>query len=641
MLARLLGLLRGFGSLALCGQLALLCACAAEECKDRDGDGRGEGCDRGSDCDDSDPKLGASCETALTTCSADPFAKGCVCYAGVVQLCYSGPAATEGVGQCLPGQHFCPQGLWTSCMGEVLPAIEQCNELDDDCDGLVDEGAQSPCGGCNRDCTGGVWGPPTVPFQASGELAVTDLGELTLAFTVSESTTVWVPNTGEGTLSKVDAQAATEIARYRVGGETPERVAVDHDGAAWVLSPSLERRSMLTKVAGGREVCEDRDADGLQTSAGPEEVLPLGQDDCVLLETAVGDAGEVARSLAIDGTRAPDRELAGNVWVGLQQGQRLLELDGETAEVLREVPIAGVAPLDSAFDPWGILWLIDRAGLLVRVDPALEPPRVEILEAPLRCYEFDSLASDAQGVLTLTGFSCEDVVVYDSRRDLWRYVKTEGVLDTRGVTVLGDQSWVVHTAGRLSRVRREPLAILQTFELAGEGISPLESTAISADSLGQLWIASSSGGPGGVGVLSRFDPEREQVTAQIPVGRLPRPRGDLTGDRRLGEFAPEASAGHVFEGCSEGTRWRSLHVAWSAGAGASIGVEARHATKRAELDTADWVALGTLPQDAEPYALGFDDNGVVEVRLTLRAAARLGAPRIGRVGLEWDCMGPD
>ncbi len=64
---------------------------------------------------------------------------------------------------------------------------------------------------------------------------------------------MWVPNTGEGTLSKVDAQSARELARYRVAGDAPERIAVDHNGDAWVLSPSLDGQSMLTKVAGGAD----------------------------------------------------------------------------------------------------------------------------------------------------------------------------------------------------------------------------------------------------------------------------------------------------------------------------------------------------------------------------------------------------
>jgi hypothetical protein len=34
------------------------------------------------------------------------------------------------------------------------------------------------------------------------------------------------------------------------------------------------------------------------------------------------------------------------------------------------------------------------------------------------------------------------------------------------------------------------------------------------------------------------------------------------------------------------------------------------------------------------------DGGALQVRLTLRAQARIGAPRVGRVGVEWVCPGP-
>src|SRR6185295_15322326 len=149
------------------------------------------------------------------------------------------------------------------------------------------------------------------------------------------------------------------------------------------------------------------------------------------------------------------------------------------------------------------------------------------------------------GLLTLSGFACENVVTYDSRRDRWQDTKTSGVLDTRGVTVLGADGWVSHTAGRISRVQLDPLSIDATFDLAGEGMRPIETIAIGADAFGQIWAVSSMGGPHGAGVLTRFDPESERVTAQVPVGRLPRAQGDITGSRRLGEFAPEASAQHV------------------------------------------------------------------------------------------------
>ncbi|MDA3864281.1 MAG: MopE-related protein [Deltaproteobacteria bacterium] len=54
--------------------------------------------------------------------------------------CYPGPAGTEGVGICTSGTQTCSTGSWSSCSGEVLPAPETCNGLDDNCDGQTDEG---------------------------------------------------------------------------------------------------------------------------------------------------------------------------------------------------------------------------------------------------------------------------------------------------------------------------------------------------------------------------------------------------------------------------------------------------------------------------------------------------------------------
>jgi Notch-like protein len=61
---------------------------------------------------------------------------------GVSQVCYTGAAGTVGVGRCVSGLQACVNGAFTgACVGQIVPAAESCNGLDDDCDGQSDEAA--------------------------------------------------------------------------------------------------------------------------------------------------------------------------------------------------------------------------------------------------------------------------------------------------------------------------------------------------------------------------------------------------------------------------------------------------------------------------------------------------------------------
>jgi len=54
--------------------------------------------------------------------------------------CYTGAAATRNVGACRSGTRTCNAGVPGACVDEVLPRVEACNGVDDDCDGQIDEG---------------------------------------------------------------------------------------------------------------------------------------------------------------------------------------------------------------------------------------------------------------------------------------------------------------------------------------------------------------------------------------------------------------------------------------------------------------------------------------------------------------------
>jgi len=112
-----------------------------QDCSDADGDGYGVGdaCD-GPDCDDSNPAVWtvAQCDTL---CADGLHTSGCACNREEFpepELCYDGVGDTLGVGPCRAGLKVCTGEVWGPCEGQVLPAEEVCNDVDDDCDGEVD-----------------------------------------------------------------------------------------------------------------------------------------------------------------------------------------------------------------------------------------------------------------------------------------------------------------------------------------------------------------------------------------------------------------------------------------------------------------------------------------------------------------------
>jgi hypothetical protein len=80
-----------------------------------------------------------------------------VCEPGTSEVCYNGPAGTQGIGPCVAGSRVCgSDGQWGQCAGEVLPSGEACaNGVDDNCNGATDEEADQDGDGftnCGGDC---------------------------------------------------------------------------------------------------------------------------------------------------------------------------------------------------------------------------------------------------------------------------------------------------------------------------------------------------------------------------------------------------------------------------------------------------------------------------------------------------------
>jgi hypothetical protein len=107
---------------------------------DRDEDGAGDACDRYACVPDGLPEvcdgLDNDCDNLLDTLpSGEPVVA-------------PEPCATGLAGACAQGRNECGAGGRVVCRADVSPVEESCNEMDDDCDGQIDEGTRNACGRC-------------------------------------------------------------------------------------------------------------------------------------------------------------------------------------------------------------------------------------------------------------------------------------------------------------------------------------------------------------------------------------------------------------------------------------------------------------------------------------------------------------
>ena len=98
--------------------------------------------------------VAAGAPTAETCNNVDDNCDGAVDN-GVTQTCYAGPGGTSGVGPCRSGTTTCSAGSFGACVGQVVPTGEVCDGIDNNCNGSVDEGVRTTF---YRDLDGDGWG---------------------------------------------------------------------------------------------------------------------------------------------------------------------------------------------------------------------------------------------------------------------------------------------------------------------------------------------------------------------------------------------------------------------------------------------------------------------------------------------------
>jgi hypothetical protein len=171
---------------------------------------------------------------------------------------------------------------------------------------------------------------------------------------------LWVAQTYEGIIVKIDTRTGRQVGRYpstlaadclacpapdgqgRSNLWMPSRTAVDLNGDVWVANRSFGVQGSVTKIGSTPSSCVDRngngtietshdaDGDGLINMDDPAEYL--GQaDECLIKSIPVGTPNAVLRAIALDQD--------GKLWVGSYSFQQAYKVDPTTGAVLATIDL--------------------------------------------------------------------------------------------------------------------------------------------------------------------------------------------------------------------------------------------------------------------------------------------------------------
>ena len=348
---------------------------------------------------------------------------------------------------------------------------------------------------------------------------------------------IWIANSPEGTVSKIDTKTGEELARYYTGptnGEDdPSRTSVNLEGDVAVTN----RAGGIVKIAAHEDRCVDRDGNGsIETSQSKDDVLPFGEDECLLWYTELpsdGDNRHGPRPTAWDAGGGNNVCQTGDdrVWVGWWEYDnnlaRFVRLDGGTGQQLDEVEVPGwdvdpsthYGPYGGAVDASGSFWVSGRSpGPLVRIDG--ETLEVRRWEVPEQSSPY-GIALDAEGHPWMAGTDGY-VIHFDPDTEQFDLIELEGTSRGRGLQIDRDgYAWVA---------ANDPCGAVQidttTLQQVG-GLIELpgcdDPVGVSIDSEGFVWLPDR-----GADLAFKLDPDSYATTTTMGL-IAPYTYSDMTG----------------------------------------------------------------------------------------------------------------
>lgn len=259
---------------------------------------------------------------------------------------------------------------------------------------------------------------------------------------------IWIANSSQGTVSKINTTTGIEEGRYdsspQAGGN-PSRTSVNLLGDVAV---SNRDPGGVTKIAAHLEDCVDKNNNNqIETSSGPNDVLPWDQDECVLWHTVTptNSYGSGPRPTAWEGGKFGEGGECGvdpnpRLWIGFKAVDSngvFWRLDGATGEVLDEVD---VGYWGSSYGPYG--GAVNAEGDLIvtglNTDPVkhidAEDLSVTDLGNPANACKY-GMGLDQNGDIWVGHCFGEGVSHYSFENDLWTTIPNPGGSRVNGVQV--------------------------------------------------------------------------------------------------------------------------------------------------------------------------------------------------------------
>ncbi|MFT5432635.1 MAG: streptogramin lyase [Myxococcota bacterium] len=518
-------------------------------------------------------------------------------------------------------------------------ALEVCDAKDNDCKNGADDGVQSPCGGCSNACVLGAGSGSESPFTHAGEGTTID-GDGNVIYDVNSSSLamLWIANSAEGTISRLDTETGKEVARYGVCAN-PSRTAVDAVGNCWVACRGdghvvqIRRRVSDCKDANGNGVIEtSQDVDG-NGAISPDEMMPFGEDECIGHDVHPENGN--ARALAIDP--------AGDIWVGYWETRKLYRItdSGETATVTATVELDDTTgrPYGLAADNKGRLWIAMRNNRLGMLPILPEIGTFQQWATPGNPY---GVAIDGNGVIWLAGGEGEDVMWFDPAEGVVHDIALTGFGKTRGVAIsLEGDLYVAHhtwtcqntaTARWLTRINTETKTVTGQIDLGGMK-GPI---GLGIGFGGTLWSVNQCSN-----TVQRLNASTGEITGEFPVGNSPYTYSDMTGYQLRAIVLPQGRYSEVFEGWKTGTtKWTTANAVVTLSPGAAFSLAVRVADTVEGLEAKEYVTVATMPGGTLPVDIaGLNLTGqYLEAQVTFFMQDAVGSPVLEKIEIGGELL---